>query len=77
MGAIGSVCRTFYFGLNKTNVIGLDRFLEVLDSRKDVEGRQRGLITGTMSLSLPQNVRLTLNSFKSCLRVRCEPTYPM
>jgi monolysocardiolipin acyltransferase len=27
-------------------VIGLDRFLQTLDKRKDIEGRERGLITG-------------------------------
>jgi monolysocardiolipin acyltransferase len=29
-----------------TEVHGLDEFLKLLDERKDVDGRQRGLITG-------------------------------
>lgn len=29
-------------------VIGLESFLETLDKRKDVDGRRRGLITGTV-----------------------------
>lgn len=34
------------FGANRTEVHGLDKFLEMLDRRKDPEGRERGLITG-------------------------------
>ncbi|RDW65299.1 hypothetical protein BP5796_09991 [Coleophoma crateriformis] len=45
MGLAGSLSRGFYFGLNNMEVIGLDRFLQTLDARKDVEGRERGLIT--------------------------------
>jgi len=33
-------------------VIGLDRFLETLDKRKDVEGRERGLITVSNHISV-------------------------
>lgn len=46
MGAVGLLCRGFLFGLSKTEVHGLDRFLELLDEREKVEGRERGLITG-------------------------------
>jgi monolysocardiolipin acyltransferase len=49
MGLTGSISRGFLYGLNRMEVIGLDRFLETLDQRKDVEGRERGLITGTIS----------------------------
>jgi monolysocardiolipin acyltransferase len=47
MGLTGSLSRSFLYALNRTEVIGLDRFMETLDRRRDVEGRQRGLITGT------------------------------
>lgn len=33
-------------------MIGLDKFLDTLNQRKDVEGRERGLITGTVSLEI-------------------------
>jgi monolysocardiolipin acyltransferase len=49
MGITGAISRTFLYGFNKTEAIGLDRFLELLDSRKDVESRKRGLITGALS----------------------------
>jgi monolysocardiolipin acyltransferase len=47
MGLTGSLSRGFLYGLNYMEVIGLERFLESLDKRKDVESRERGLITGT------------------------------
>jgi monolysocardiolipin acyltransferase len=47
MGLTGSISRGFLYGLNRIEVFGLDGFLETLDRRKDVEGRERGLITGT------------------------------
>lgn len=46
MGLTAALSRGFLYGLNSVEVVGLDRFLEVLDKRKDVEKRQRGLITG-------------------------------
>ena len=46
MGLTGSISRGFLYGLNRIEVFGLDNFLETLDRRKDVEGRERGLITG-------------------------------
>jgi hypothetical protein len=47
MGLMGSISRGFLYGLNSLEVIGLDRFLETLDKRSDIESRSRGLITGT------------------------------
>jgi monolysocardiolipin acyltransferase len=47
MGLTGSLSRGFLYGLNYMEVIGLDRFIETLDKREDVDGRERGLITGT------------------------------
>lgn len=52
MGLTGSISRIFLYGLNRTEVIGLDKFLDTLNQRKDVEGRERGLITGTVSLEI-------------------------
>jgi monolysocardiolipin acyltransferase len=46
MGLTGSLSRAFYYGLNNVEVVGLDGFLKTLDRRKDVDGRERGLITG-------------------------------
>ena len=49
----GVLSRAFLYGLSKTEVGGLDHFLEILDSRKDEKARTRGLITGE-SLRNPQ-----------------------
>jgi hypothetical protein len=46
MGLTGSLSRGFLYGLNRIEVVGLDRFLETLDGREDVDGRERGLVTG-------------------------------
>ncbi|KAK6952985.1 hypothetical protein Daesc_005282 [Daldinia eschscholtzii] len=46
MGLTAALSRSFLYGLNSVEVTGLERFLEILDQRKDVEKRQRGLITG-------------------------------
>ena len=46
IGVVGFICRTFLYGLNRTEAPGLDGFLEILDSREDERGRTRGLITG-------------------------------
>ena len=48
MGVAGALSRTFLLAGNKLEVEGLDGFLELLDKRKDVEGRERGLITGML-----------------------------
>ncbi|TVY32383.1 Lysophosphatidylcholine acyltransferase [Lachnellula subtilissima] len=52
MGLTGSLSRGFLFGMNRTEVVGLDRFLETLDNRKNVEGRARGLITVSNHVSV-------------------------
>lgn len=46
MGLTGALSRGFLYGLNYTEVIGLDRFLETLDKRKNIDSRERGLLTG-------------------------------
>jgi monolysocardiolipin acyltransferase len=45
MGAVGLLCRGF-LAISKTEAHGLDKFLKLLDERENVEGRQKGLITG-------------------------------
>ncbi|KAI1170370.1 acyltransferase [Nemania sp. FL0916] len=45
MGLTASLSRIFLYGLNSVQVTGLERFLDILDKRKDVDKRQRGLIT--------------------------------
>jgi hypothetical protein len=49
MGLTGSLSRGFLYGLNYMEVTGLDGFLETLDRRGNIEGRERGLITGMAS----------------------------
>lgn len=70
MGIASALCRGFLYGLNTVDVRGLDRFLAILDQRKDPEKRQRGLITGMyyFSHSFPALntvcIVLTRHSFK-------------
>ncbi|TRX88515.1 hypothetical protein FHL15_010554 [Xylaria flabelliformis] len=45
MGLTAALSRMFIYGLNSVEVTGLQRFLDILDKRKDVEARQRGLLT--------------------------------
>ncbi len=47
MGVVGTLSRSFLYALNDIEVVGLDGFLKILDSRSDPEKRERGLITGT------------------------------
>jgi monolysocardiolipin acyltransferase len=46
MGATAAASRAFLYTLNSVEVTGLQRFLDILDKRKDTERRERGLITG-------------------------------
>lgn len=72
MGITGALSKGFLFGLNRTETVGLEGFLETLDSRKDVQGRERGLITGISTLpDFLEEDELTGigNSVKSCQRV--------
>ena len=50
MGVTGSLFRGLMYGANQLEVHGLEKFLQVLDGRKDVKARERGLITGTGSV---------------------------
>lgn len=47
LGMVGFLSRSFLYAFNRTEVRGLDRFLEILDSRQDEKARTRGLLTGT------------------------------
>lgn len=46
MFEIGALCRGFLLGFSKLEVNGLEKFTELLDSRRDPSKRTRGLITG-------------------------------
>ncbi|KAG9246702.1 hypothetical protein BJ878DRAFT_436722 [Calycina marina] len=52
MGFISSVSKAFLYGLSNVEVTGLDRFLDILEKRKDIEGRGRGLITVSNHVSI-------------------------
>jgi hypothetical protein len=60
MGLTGALSRSFLYGLNNIEVTGLEGFLDILDKRKDVDGRERGLITGTGMLDDYRGAILTL-----------------
>ncbi|KAI1152824.1 acyltransferase [Nemania diffusa] len=45
MGLTASLSRVFLYGLNSVEVTGLQKFLDILDKRKDVDKRERGLLT--------------------------------
>lgn len=47
MGLTGSISKLFLQGLNNVEVVGLDKFVKLLESRSDPYERQRGLLTGT------------------------------
>jgi monolysocardiolipin acyltransferase len=65
-GATGFLCRTFLVGLNRLEVKGYDKFMQLLDERADVDGRTKGLITGMCSLiCFAKTSRLITSSFKS------------
>ncbi|XXG96472.1 negative regulator of the PHO system [Hypoxylon texense] len=52
MGLTAALFRGFLYGFNSVETVGLDRFLDILDKRKDVEKRQRGLITVSNHVSV-------------------------
>lgn len=52
MGVVGLLCRGFLSGLSKLQVNGMDNFLRLLDERRNVEGRERGLITVSNHVSV-------------------------
>lgn len=46
MGVVGLLCKGFLAGLSTVETHGMEGFLKLLDEREDVEGRERGLLTG-------------------------------
>ncbi|KAI1820994.1 acyltransferase [Xylaria intraflava] len=52
MGLTASLSRVFLYGLNTVEVTGLQRFLDILDRREDVNKRQRGLLTVSNHISV-------------------------
>lgn len=42
----GILSRSFLLGASRLEVNGLDNFLKLLDERADIDGRERGLLTG-------------------------------
>ncbi|CAK7263562.1 Lyso-phosphatidylcholine acyltransferase [Sporothrix epigloea] len=52
MASTGMICRSILYGFNNLEVVGLDNFLKLLDARKDVEARQRGLLTVSNHISV-------------------------
>jgi monolysocardiolipin acyltransferase len=49
---VATLSRLFLFGLNKTEVHGLPRFLDLLKSRAEYKTRQRGLVTVSNHISV-------------------------
>ncbi len=49
MGLTGGLSRGFLYGLNYMEVIGLDKFIGTLERRRDVQARERGLLTGNVA----------------------------
>jgi monolysocardiolipin acyltransferase len=56
VGIVGFLCRSVLYTLNRTEVRGLERFLQILDGRKDEKARTKGLVTGEFSTFLPFGV---------------------
>jgi len=65
MGVTAGICRSFLYGLNRTETVGLERFLELLDGRKDIESRERGLLTGMTTVERGSVTRLTSYQFRT------------
>ena len=61
MSAVGLLCSGFLKGLNRSESPGLDKFLSLLDERKDVEGRERGLITGIVHAILSVRFEMAID----------------
>jgi monolysocardiolipin acyltransferase len=49
---VAALCRGFLFGLNRTEVHGLPRFLDLLKSRSDYKTRKKGLLTVSNHVSV-------------------------
>ena len=49
---VGFLSRSFLYALSNTETHGLQQFLKILEDRRDVDGRERGLITVSNHLSV-------------------------
>lgn len=68
MGLVGLISRSVMFGANKTEVHGLDGFLQLLDERSDISRRKRGLITGMIlrfQIRQDYSAKLVMSSIES------------
>ncbi|SMQ48890.1 unnamed protein product [Zymoseptoria tritici ST99CH_3D7] len=45
LGLVGFLSRTFLYAFNRTEVQGVEKFMELLDERRDERSRTRGLLT--------------------------------
>ena len=72
MGVTGTLFRGLMYGANRPEVHGLDKFLQVLDQRKDVEKRKRGLIT---SMPLAYYLHIKANEICSLESYQCVRMY--
>ncbi|KAK4949329.1 Lyso-phosphatidylcholine acyltransferase [Elasticomyces elasticus] len=84
IGIVAALSRTFLYALNRTEAPGLEKFLDVLDSRYDESKRERGLITddpmiwGVLPYSYhwsPGNMRWSLGSYDICFRNRLQTAF--
>ncbi|KAK7966986.1 Bctaz1 [Apiospora aurea] len=91
LGATSMLCRGFLYGLNTVETTGLDRFLELLDKRKDVDKRERGLITAVVTYRMddpimwgilparyafnPTNLRWGLGAHDICFKNKALSTF--
>lgn len=57
MGVTGAISRLVLFGANTTELHGLGDFLEMLEQRRDVKNRKRGLITGGLDYLRISDIR--------------------
>jgi hypothetical protein len=60
MSAVGILSKSFLNLACTTKVHGLDGFLKILDQRRDVANRDRGLITGIVFTSSVYELNLTI-----------------
>jgi len=51
MSAIGLLCKSFLVLASSTKIHGLEAFKTLLDERRDVANRKRGLLTGEQTTS--------------------------
>lgn len=64
MGVAGALSRIFVHGASSTEVHGLGWFLELLDKRRDIDRRERGLLTSMLrQVFQPATVSSTLLQF--------------